>query len=148
MNFVAATRSFHRLPVALACLMTLGAGSAHASDAHAPAKAAPKAEAKAEAKADAHAKPAAEAPKAAAKAAPADNLDVLRERLAEKLGAAKPPEAKSANLVRVTARLDAPKSDGRDGHAATGQRVRSPVGLSRADGRAHGPAAAGGARPA
>ena len=54
MNFVAATRSFHRLPVALACLLSLGAVPAQASDAHAPAKAAPKAEAKA----DAHAKPA------------------------------------------------------------------------------------------
>jgi carbonic anhydrase len=126
MNFVAVTRSFRRLPVALACLMTLGAGPALAADAHAPAKAEPKAEAKAPAKADAHAKPAAEAPKAAAKAAPADNLDVLRERLAEKLGAAKPPEAKSANLVRVTARLDAPKGDGHDGHVAPSAPPRKP----------------------
>ena len=99
-------------PVAMALLAALAAGPAAASD-PVPAKAAPKPAA------DAHAK-------APAKAAPADNLDVLRERLAEKLGAAKPAEAKSANLVRVTARLDAPKSDGHDGHATPAAAARKP----------------------
>jgi len=54
---------------------------------------------------------------AAAKSAPAaapapasalqSDLDALRERLAEKLGAAKSVEPKSPNLLRVTARVDA-----------------------------------------
>jgi hypothetical protein len=45
-------------------------------------------------------------PKAAAPAG--DNLDALRERLAEKLGAAKPPERRNPNVLRVTAKLEAP----------------------------------------
>jgi carbonic anhydrase len=44
-------------------------------------------------------------------------METLRERLAEKLGATKAPEAKNPNLVRVTARLDAPKAESHDGHA-------------------------------
>jgi carbonic anhydrase len=107
MNIAAATRLFRRLPVALACLITVGAGSVHAADAHAPAKAEPKAAAQ-------------------GKAAPPDNLDLLRERLAEKLGATRPPEARQANLVRVTARQQPPKPDGPDGGAAPSAPPRKP----------------------
>lgn len=58
------------------------------------------------------AKPVAKADaKADAKAAEGSNLDRLRERLAEKLGAAKPPEAPHPNLLRVTSRADAPTAD-------------------------------------
>ena len=51
--------------------------------------------------APAEAKPPARAP------LDASNLDRLRERLAEKLGAAKPPEAPHPNLLRVTSRAEA-----------------------------------------
>lgn len=44
----------------------------------------------------------------AAAATEAGHLDRLRERLAEKLGAVKPPEAPHPNLLRVTSRADAP----------------------------------------
>ncbi len=100
--------------IALAC----GATSVHASDAHdshaAPAKAvvakaevkpATNAETKPAAKPEAHA---AEPAKPAAKvAAGRDPLDIVRERLAEKLGAAKAPDALSPNVLRVVSRESA-----------------------------------------
>jgi carbonic anhydrase len=49
-------------------------------------------------------KPAAAKPTSPAKEE--DSLQRLRERLAEKLGAVKPPEAKNANLVRVATRSE------------------------------------------
>jgi carbonic anhydrase len=62
------------------------------------------------------AKPAAEPAKAGPRA-PADaaSLDRLRERLAEKLGATKPPEAPHPNLLRVTSRAEAPSPPAREG---------------------------------
>ena len=98
--------------------------STHAADAHAPAKAADKAADKADDKADA--KPASKAP--------ADNLELLRARLAEKLGAAKPADAHSPNLVRVTAKLDAPKSEA---HAAPSAAPRRPSAAVMAAVEAH-----------
>jgi carbonic anhydrase len=94
--------------VSLACIAlasALAAAGAAASDHPAP-KAEAKREAKAEHKADAKAEAKADA-KADAKAEPkpaagGGDLDALRERLAAKLGAVKPPEARSANLVRVS----------------------------------------------
>ena len=56
----------------------------------------------------------AQAPSAARPAAEGSDLDRLRERLAEKLGASKPPEARHPNLLRVTARADAPPADDDD----------------------------------
>jgi carbonic anhydrase len=110
------------LPLLLALASAWALQPARASD-HPPPKAEAKAEAKAEGKAEA--KPDTKAakgeqakPTAKATAIP-DPMDVLRERLAEKLGATKPADAKGANLVRVTARLDAPKA-APDAHAAAG----------------------------
>lgn len=109
------------LPLALALATVLAvaptapaaaAEPAHKAEAKPAAKAEHKAEPKAEARADAHGKTS-DATKAGAKPG-ADNLDVLRERLAEKLGAAKPPESKNPNLMRVVAKLDA----GHDDHGA------------------------------
>jgi carbonic anhydrase len=102
-----ATRLWPALaPLALAAAWYGAAvAPARASDAP-PARPAPKAEAKADTKA---------VPKAAAPAG--DNLDALRERLAEKLGAAKPPESRNPNVLRVTAKLEAP-APGHDGHGA------------------------------
>lgn len=100
------------LPLALATVwLALPAAPAAASEpAHkAESKPTAKAEPKAEAKGSSKADPKADA-KPAAKPA-ADNLDVLRERLAEKLGAAKPPESKNPNLMRVMAKLDAGHDD-------------------------------------
>ena len=82
-----------------------------AERAAADGKAAHKAEATAEPK------PAeAKLPKAA-KAAPRDSMDVLRERLAEKLGATKLPDA---HVMRVAARSPAPQAPA--GHAAPAHR--------------------------
>ncbi|MBK9362849.1 MAG: carbonic anhydrase family protein [Rubrivivax sp.] len=70
--------------------------------------------------------PAAEPVKAAAAkvtAAEPGNLDRLRERLAEKLGAARPPDAPHANLLRVSARAESPAPAA--GHQA------SPVAIAR-----------------
>jgi carbonic anhydrase len=90
----------------LACAALLAVASpAHASDAHAE-PAAPsakklevKAEAKSEHKAEGKVEPAPEAH--AAKTPPMDPLDRVRERLAEKLGAQKAPDAGSPNVLRV-----------------------------------------------
>mgnify|MGYP007130772991 CR=1 FL=1 len=103
------------LPLLLALSSAWALQPARASD-HAPAKSEAKADAKAEPKVakDEHAKPAAKTPPP-----PVDPMDTLRERLAEKLGATKPADAKSGNLVRVTARLDAPKAAAEE-HAAAG----------------------------
>ena len=100
---------FTLIPLAVAVMWLLVTLPASGSTEHAAAE--PKATPKAEAKADAK-------PAAAPKAAPADNLDQLRERLAEKLGAAKPADAKSPNLLRVTARLEAKPEAKVDAHAA------------------------------
>ncbi|MFT3817291.1 MAG: carbonic anhydrase family protein [Rubrivivax sp.] len=82
------TRHLARTSLSLAGIAlaaTLGATGAAASDPPAP---------KAEARADAKAEP--------RPAAAAGDLDALRERLAAKLGATKPAEAHSPNLVRVS----------------------------------------------
>ena len=98
--------------VACATLFAL-VGPAHASDAHAaPPKAPPVkkvVEAAHDAKADAsHGKAdAADEKAAAAKAPPIDPLDRVRERLAEKLGAQKAPDAPSPNVLRVATRPSA-----------------------------------------
>lgn len=89
----------HRLSPLLIVLAAAGCPSAGASEPVRPMPA--KADAKAEAKADPKAEP-----KPAARAG--DNLDRLRERLAEKLGASQPPEAPHPNLLRVTSRAEAP----------------------------------------
>ncbi len=92
-----------RLPFALALLPLAAAlmlaAPARAGDEHAPAaKAAPaKAEARPESKAKAKEEPAEEV----------DPLDKVRERLAEKLGAKRAPDAGRSNIVRVAARAEA-----------------------------------------
>jgi carbonic anhydrase len=95
----------------LACAALLAVASpAHASDAHAePAAPVKKLEAKAEAKSEHKAEGKVEAaPDAhAAKAPPVDPLDRVRERLAEKLGAHKAPDAGSPNVLRVAAHATA-----------------------------------------
>jgi carbonic anhydrase len=108
------------VPLALAVLtaMALTGAPARAAD-HAPAAHAPAHEAPAAAKQEAAHGPAADAP-AAKPAASGDNLAVLRDRLAEKLGAMKPADAKSPNVMRVVAKLDAPSAAPADhggGHA-------------------------------
>ncbi len=55
--------------------------------------------------------PAASADPAAPAAAAGNDLDLLRERLAEKLGAMKPPQSPLPNLLRVTTRPDAPAAE-------------------------------------
>ena len=124
------------VPLTLAALATavcLLSGSARASDAHAEAEAA-KPAAKKAGPAGAHgakpaapaaaghgAAPAAKAAKAAKAVEPADPMDILREKLASKLGAAKVPEAPSPYVVRVVSKA----GDGGqglakdDGHAAS-----------------------------
>ena len=107
---------------AAACLLS---GSARASDAHAePAKPAAK---KAEAAAPHGAKSTAPAAAAAAghgaapaakPAGPADPMDMLREKLASKLGAAKVPEAPSPYVVRVTSKAGDSGHGAADGHGA------------------------------
>ena len=107
---------FHCHPVALVALtaaLWAVAPGAHASDAPASAAEAPaKAKAKSESSADPHTKPKAEAAvteptKPVARARPVqDPMDVIRERLAEKLGAAKTPES-AANVVRVVSKASA-----------------------------------------
>jgi carbonic anhydrase len=71
--------------------LSAGASEDHEPSAHASAAAAPKAAA---AKAEA-------APASARSAAPADSMDALRQKLAERLGAVKAPEAKSPYVLRV-----------------------------------------------
>lgn len=89
--------------------------AANASDAHAPAKPEAKADAHAPAKADAHAPTAkadahapaqapAKADAAGHGAPPGDPMDKLREKLAQKLGAVKAPDAASPYVVRVVAK--------------------------------------------
>ncbi len=102
--------SFHRPPL-LAALVCLGlcSSAAWSSDPAADAHAAPgkKASAAADAKpvieatADPH-KPVANTTKGPRPIK--DPMDIIRERLAEKLGAAKPPEAVVPNVVRVVSR--------------------------------------------
>jgi len=108
----------------LACLAlaaALGAAPAAASD-----HAAPKAESKAEAKAEAKSEPKPEPKAAAAKpAAVPGDLDALRERLAAKLGATRPAEAKSPNLVRVSTKAEAEPA-AHEGHAPAPGRSAAP----------------------
>jgi carbonic anhydrase len=80
------------------------AGPAWASDAHAAPEPAKKVEHKAEGKV---AEPAPEAHAAAKAPAMIDPLDRVRERLAEKLGAHKAPDAGSPNVLRVAAHATA-----------------------------------------
>jgi carbonic anhydrase len=120
----------HHLKPCLILLLIAFAATARASDAEhgAPAKSS-----KAEKSTKAEAKPAAE---------PADPMDKLRERLAEKLGASKASE--SPNLVRVTAKAPAEPAPARkaapkatDAHGGTHWDYRGDV----------GPAAWGGLKP-
>ncbi len=74
------------LVIALACAFTVAAASDHGGGHEAPAKA--------------EAKPAARD----AAAAPKDPLDIVRERLAERLGATRAPEAPNPNVLRVVSR--------------------------------------------
>jgi len=90
------------LPRALALLALIAACQlAIASDhAPAPAPASPAAPAEAHANEPAPKKPKAEPVR--------DPLDVIRERLAQKLGATKPPDTSNPNVVRVVAKTSAP----------------------------------------
>lgn len=91
-----------RLLPASSLLIALAAAWPAPAAASEPAKApAAKSAAKADAKADAKESAATEG----------SNLDRLRERLAEKLGAIKPPEAPHPNLLRVSSRAEAPGAD-------------------------------------
>jgi carbonic anhydrase len=97
-----------RLALLLAAASLCCAGVAWAADGHAPAKAAAE-----DGKA---AKPAAVKAERAAPA-PADPMDMLRERLAQRLGAAKPPEAAQGNVVRVVSKASAAEAHGDAGPA-------------------------------
>ncbi|MEO8807729.1 MAG: carbonic anhydrase family protein [Burkholderiaceae bacterium] len=79
--------------------------SVHASDAAPPKPARTSAEPKAEA-ADAKAAKE-EAPRAPKRPGPQDPLDMLREKLATRLGATKPPDAASPNVLRVVSKPSA-----------------------------------------
>ena len=120
-----------RHPLAVAALAALLCGfapAAHASDAHAAT-----AQAKAEPAAPAQAKAAdtksAESTQATAqkpaRATPGkDPMDVIRERLAEKLGAAKPPEA-APNVLRVVSKVSTAASPAEAVHAGPTRHARS-----------------------
>ena len=120
-----------RHPLAVAALAALLCGfapAAHASDAHAAT-----AQAKAEPAAPAQAKAAdtksAESTQATAqkpaRATPGkDPMDVIRERLAEKLGAAKPPEA-APNVLRVVSKVSTAASPAEAVHATPTRHARS-----------------------
>jgi carbonic anhydrase len=62
-----------------------------------------------------------------AKAASVDPMDQLRERLAEKLGASRPTDARNANVLRVAARLDAPAPEAARGTVAAPRKPSSAV---------------------
>ncbi len=120
-----------RHPLAMAALAASLCGfapAAHASDAHAAPAHAKAEPAAAEAKADgpksaeAAAKPA--APKPARPTPGKDPMDVIRERLAEKLGAAKPPEA-PPNVLRVVSKASAATAPAEAVHAAPVRQARS-----------------------
>ena len=129
-----------RHPLAVAALAALLCGlapAAHASDTHAApahAKAEPPAadvkagSAKAADAKAADAKTAGPAPAAVQKPARPtpgkDPLDVIRERLAEKLGAAKPPEA-APNVLRVVSKVSATPSPTDAVHASPARPARS-----------------------
>jgi MFS family permease len=124
-------------PLALALAAALCTLPARSSTEHAPAKAEAKPAAKAPAKAadDAHGKPAAETARPTGKTA-ADPMEVLRERLAEKLGATKAAEAPNAEPAA------------RDGarRVAGAGRVARPHGAPSAAPRKPAPRGAGGGR--
>ena len=119
-----------------------GASDAHAADAHAaapkdllPKKPVGKVEPVTEEKPAAH----------AAKTATIDPLDRVRERLAEKLGAKKAPDAGHPNVLRVAAHATAPmepRAVAVSGHAAPA-RASAMAAASR-----HGPAAVAAPEPA
>lgn len=124
-------------PLTLALALALGGGGpawsaeahAAAADGHAKPAAAPAKSGAGHGSADAATHGAHDAPAkapaaraAAPKAAPVDNLERLRERLAEKLGATKPPEAPHNNIVRVAAK----SSDTTHGAAPTVHAVAAP----------------------
>jgi carbonic anhydrase len=119
----------HRLLFALALAAGL-APAVRASDAHAePARAAPRAEPPA-------ASAAASAPvrKARGTVAP-DPMDHLRERLAEKLGATKPPEG-NPNVMRVASRAPAtPAVPTHEPKAAIAGDPHGPIAVARAAAR-------------
>ncbi len=119
-----------RHPLAMAALaasLCAFAPVAHASDAHAapahakaePAAAEPKA---ADPKLAEATKPA--APKPARPTPGKDPMDVIRERLAEKLGAAKPPEA-PPNVLRVVSKVSTTASPSEAVHPAPARHARS-----------------------
>ncbi|MBI5259092.1 MAG: carbonic anhydrase family protein [Burkholderiales bacterium] len=92
-------------PLALGLALAVGPlAPARAADGHDIVKGVPKLAPRADAHAEARKPPAA----APAPATPADPMDVLRERLAQKLGAAKAPDAKSPYALQVSSRAEAP----------------------------------------
>jgi carbonic anhydrase len=117
-----------RLTWLAAVALLAGQSAAQASDGHDSHAAEPKPAAKAEPKAAAgHGEPAAKAPAkgAAAAAKPAggqDPMDNLREKLAEKLGAQKAPDAPTPYVVRVVAKAAADEH-APSGHTTTGAAV-------------------------
>jgi len=115
-------RSFRLAPL-LAAASLWCAGTAWGADGHGPAKAA--------ADDGKSAKPSAVKAERAAPS-PADSMDALRERLAQRLGASKPPEPAQGNVVRVVSRPSATEAHG-DGPAPA--RAARPV--------AHGGAGSG-----
>ena len=120
------------VPLLLAIGLGFG-GAAHASDHAAPPKAAASAaEAVVEAK-DKKAKPErAAAPEAAR--GPQDPMDMLRERLAQKLGAKNAPEASSPNVLRVVSKASTPTAAEHESAPAAAPRAvhRKPASADRA----------------
>lgn len=141
-----ALRPLHPLhALALSVLLACAAAPGHAADA-AGAKASTKPADKltdkaADKTADKTAAKSPPAGEARAQGRSADPLDQLRERLAEKLGATKPPEAKHNNLLRVSSRLDAPTA-AQLGSAAAPRKAQPTVVAAIDPQRADKPAAA------
>jgi len=113
------------LGASLAGLCTVGLAADHAAPAVAPASAARPHDAASEA--DTKAKP--DALKRLAKLPTSqDPMDRIRERLAQKLGAAKPLESLDTNVVRVVTRASAPATAEHAPRAkSTGSHAASPV---------------------
>ena len=91
----------------------------HASE-HPAAPAAPAKPAQAEAKAEASEAKERPAPK---KSGPQDPMDMLREKLAARLGASKATDAGNPNVVRVVSKISAPNAPEVHGAAPTGARA-------------------------
>ena len=118
----------------------------HASDAAAPKPARASPEAKADA-ADAKAAKE-ETPRAPKRPGPQDPMDMLREKLATRLGATKPPEAASPNVLRVVSKPsvshDTPVAAAAAGHGPVAAPVaRRPIAAEPRKASAHAGAEAG-----